>query len=50
MQNVRGSEPPEEKCIDLQSQVIYVGSFFSKKSLHVLEDSASSLQVDTLNT
>ena len=38
------------KDVDLQSQEIYVDSFFFKKSLHILEGSASSVQVDILNT
>ena len=37
------------KHIDLQSQEIYVEFVFSKKSLHILEDGASSVQVDILN-
>ena len=39
-----------KKHIDLQSQVIYVDKLFFKKGLHILEDGASSVQVDILNT
>jgi len=38
-----------EKHIDLQSQAIYVENFYFKKNLHIFEDVASSVQVDTLN-
>ena len=33
-----------KKHIDLQSQIIYVEEFIFKKSLHILEDGASSVQ------
>ena len=38
-----------EKHIDLQSQAIYVSKKKFKKSLHILEDSVSNVQVDILN-
>ena len=34
-----------KKYIDIQSQVICVNKFYVKKSLHVLEDGASGVQV-----
>ena len=39
-----------EKHIDLQSQAIYVDKKIFKKKLHILEDGASSVQVDILST
>ena len=39
-----------KKHIDLQSQVICVDKKFFKKSIHILEDNVSSVQVDLLNT
>jgi hypothetical protein len=33
------------KHIDLQSQAIYVDNFFFKKSLHILEDTPSVVQI-----
>ena len=37
------------KHINLQSQAIYVDKMFFKKSLHILEDNASSVQANILN-
>jgi hypothetical protein len=37
------------KHIDLQSQAIYVDNFFFKKSLHILEDTPSVVQIGILN-
>ena len=34
-----------QKHIDIQNHVIYVDKFFFKKSLHILEDGASGVQV-----
>ena len=39
-----------EKHIDLQSQAIFVNNLYVKKSLRILEDNASCVQVDVLNT
>ena len=36
--------------MDLQSQIIYVDQNNSKKSLHILENGASSVRVDISNT
>ena len=36
--------------MDLQNQEIYVAERKNKESLHILEDGASSIQVDILNT
>ena len=38
-----------QKNIDLQGQSIYVEKNNSKKSLHILEDSASGVQVRDIN-
>jgi hypothetical protein len=38
------------KHIDLQSQAIYVDKEVFKKKLHILEEGASSVQVDILST
>ena len=38
-----------EKHIALQSQAFYVDRIFFRKSLHILKDGASSVQVDILN-
>ena len=36
--------------VDLQSQAIFADKTNYKKSLHILEDDASSVQVEILNT
>ena len=38
-----------KKYIDLQSQASYVDNSYFRKSLHILEDGASSVQVGILN-
>ena len=37
------------KTIDLQSQAIYVDKYDFKKSVHILEDGASGVEVVILN-
>ena len=46
---MKGKSKTFGKYIDLQSQAIYVDNFVFKKSLHILEDGASNVQVGIYN-